>query len=468
MHYLRPAPSQRVAHVSDFVTSLLSTPIRDMHINSCGSMHGSVMHDNSSGMHGNSCGALGHKNSCHVHAADVRRGTKAPSTSFRLGVRCPAVEKLASPQQAPGSLHEEVWTSILQNQGPKIFREVEIISGCAATVACPSCPDHSPEPPGPGRIIRNMLAWSLVEKNEVGCGVWLFRGAFQGGNLFSLLDVTGDWVRKGSYHTAWALPWDSLCACSYSYGQGSAIRPHTGRRCWPLLEGVWRAIAPLMKPWCAEGDLPTAANLNLYRGWNSCVGCHCDDELLFGQFGEAKLIVSVSLGGSAVFRWKRRSCPDDEGHLCCLGHGDILVMDGRCQTSFFIVRILVGIRNGLTLRSVGSNNMFPPVLCLGQGWHAVCQRVRRVHQFLLWGMFLLAFFGFCGFSLGFCAHGESQPCWSPYCVQGWGCLLLDTPFGRRSVEASPLTSGWNASKFIKLPAFILGYSGMSNYGSRKC
>ena len=112
------------------------------------------------------------------------------------------------------------------------------------------------------------------------------------------------------------------------------MEPHTGKRCWPLLAGLWRAIAPLMKPWCAEGEVPTAANLNLYRGGNSCVGWHRDDELLFGEFGEAKLIVSVSLGGSAVFRWKRQSCPDDEGHLCCLGHGDILVMDGRCQDKF--------------------------------------------------------------------------------------------------------------------------------------
>ena len=27
-----------------------------------------------------------------------------------------------------------------------------------------------------------------------------------------------------------------------------------------------------MKPWCAEGNVPTAANLHLYRGWNSHVG----------------------------------------------------------------------------------------------------------------------------------------------------------------------------------------------------
>ena len=35
----------------------------------------------------------------------------------------------------------------------------------------------------------------------MGSGVWLFRGALQGKNLFSSLDVTGDWVRKGSRTT---------------------------------------------------------------------------------------------------------------------------------------------------------------------------------------------------------------------------------------------------------------------------
>ena len=123
--------------------------------------------------------------------------------------------------------------------------------------------------------------------------------------------------------------------CSYAYGHAPAIGPHTGKRCWPLLPGVWRAIAPLMQPWCAEGDLPTAANLNLYRGWNSCVGWHCDDEPLFGEYGDAKLIVSVSLGNFAVFRWRRQSCPPDEGHSCRLDHGD------HVRTSFFIVRIPV-------------------------------------------------------------------------------------------------------------------------------
>ena len=102
------SPSQRVLHVSQFLAHRSSTLFsRDMHAvtNSCGSVHGDL-HDNSF-VHVNSCGALGHRNSCNLHAAGVQGGTKALSMSTRLGVGRPAVEKLASPQQAPGRLHEE-------------------------------------------------------------------------------------------------------------------------------------------------------------------------------------------------------------------------------------------------------------------------------------------------------------------------------------------------------------------------
>ena len=124
---------------------------------------------------------------------------------------------------------------------------------------------------GLGRVVRDMLGWSLMGKTDTS-EVWLFRSAFRGENLLSFLRAAGDWVKKGSYHTAWSVPWDSSCTCSYAYGRGPAIGPRTGERCWPLLAGVWRAIAPLMKPWCAEEEVPTAANLNHYRGWRSCVG----------------------------------------------------------------------------------------------------------------------------------------------------------------------------------------------------
>ena len=62
-----------------------------------------------------------------------------------------------------------------------------------------------------------------------------------------------------------------------------------------------------MKPWCAEGDVPAAANLNLYRGGTSRVNWHSDDEPLFGERGEAKLIVSVSFGTPEPFKWKGKS-----------------------------------------------------------------------------------------------------------------------------------------------------------------
>ena len=114
----------------------------------------------------------GHKNSCNLHVAGVLGGTKALSMSTRLGVGRPVVEKLASPQQAPERLHEEAWAGLLQKQGLKISQEVEIVPGCAVTVACPSCPDNSPLSPGPDRVIRNMLGWSQLEKTA-GSGVWL-------------------------------------------------------------------------------------------------------------------------------------------------------------------------------------------------------------------------------------------------------------------------------------------------------
>ena len=109
--------------------------------------------------------------------------TKSLSTSTRSGVRRSAVHESAHTQQTPLKMHVETWAGLQRNQGPKIFREVEIVQGCASSVACPLCPDHSPEPPGPGRKIRNMLGWTLEERTDR-CGVWLFRGALQGENIF--------------------------------------------------------------------------------------------------------------------------------------------------------------------------------------------------------------------------------------------------------------------------------------------
>ena len=136
----------------------------------------------------------------------------------------------AHPQQTPLKLHEEAWAGLLQNPGLHISQEVEIVPGCAVAVACPSCPDNSPVSLGPGRVIRNMLGWSLIEETERS-GVWLFRGTLEGEKLFSSLSAAGEWVKKESYHTAWSVPCRSSCTCSYACG----ARP----RCRAT---YWRAV----------------------------------------------------------------------------------------------------------------------------------------------------------------------------------------------------------------------------------
>ena len=241
-----------------------------------------------------------------------------------------------------------------------------------------------------------------------------------GSGVWPMLMGAVEWVRKGSYHTAWAISGGSLCTCSYAYGRGPAVGPHTGHRCWPLLAGVWRAIAPLMKPWCAEGEVPTPANLNLYWGLHSRVGWHCDDEPLFGGAGCSKLIVSVSFESTALFKWKGKSCPDTDVNSCYLGHGDILVMDGQCQDELLHCTDpgLEQERINVTFRWIRQHTTSCPlragvVCCLptcAQGFSGPVM-----------GNGGLAPFGFCGGSLGSCVYGEYWFCWSfPSYSQGLG------------------------------------------------
>ena len=185
--------------------------------------------------------------------------------------------------------------------------------------------------------------------------------------------------------------------------------------------------------------MPTAANLNLYRGWNSCVSWHCDDEPLFGEYGDAKLIVSVSLGDSAVFRWRRRSCPNDEGHLCCLGHGDILVMDGQCQDKF--------LHRTDPWPGTGTDKHYVPVDLTTCSLLSFVQGRGGILFANVCAGFISSCYGECCFwrflvSSWCLVHMESASFASlPVVYKAWVikvCLLLDTPFGRRSVGALPL------------------------------
>ena len=97
----------------------------------------------------------------------VRGGTKRATTGSLRQVRLSVWKKRSFSQQKSRKVQKEMWTSLLEKQGPLISREVEIVPVCAVMVANPTCPDYSPEPLGPGGIIRNMLGddrkvWGVV------------------------------------------------------------------------------------------------------------------------------------------------------------------------------------------------------------------------------------------------------------------------------------------------------------------
>ena len=204
------------------------------------------------------------------------------SMSTRCQDGCPAVEKLASLQQAPGRWHVETWARRAGNPSLHISQEVEIMPGCADMVT--RLPPLSSLPCHLGRVEKfGMGLVGHLWRKQLGLGCGCSRVPCREAVHFFAFAAFASWVQKESFLTAWAVTPLSSCSCSYLHGRGTADGPQSGERCWPLLTRLWRALAPLMKPWCAEGDVPAAASLNLYRGRSSHVGWHSDDEPLFGR-----------------------------------------------------------------------------------------------------------------------------------------------------------------------------------------
>ena len=107
-------------------------------------------------------------NSC----GGVRGGTTPRSMSTWGQVWRPAVEKLASLQQAPGRLHVETWAGRDGNASLSISQVVKIMPGCADMVTRLLPPLFSSVSLGPGGEVRNGTGWSLMEKTArsgVGC-----------------------------------------------------------------------------------------------------------------------------------------------------------------------------------------------------------------------------------------------------------------------------------------------------------
>ena len=78
----------------------------------------------------------------------------------------------------------------------------------------------------------------------------------------------------------------------------------------------------------------------------------------------------------------------------------------------------------------------------GEPGLVVCQRVRRVHQFMLWGALVGFCFGLLASSWCLVHLGGASFASHPLCVyKAWVskmCLLLDTPCGRGLVGVLPL------------------------------
>ena len=103
---------------------------------------------------------------------------------------------------------------------------------------------------------------------------------------------------------------------------------------------------------------------------------------LFGECGEAKLIVSVSFGTRALFKWKGNSCEDSDVSSCWLGDGDVLVMDGQCQDESLHCTDsgLEQERINVTFRRIRQNVASCPLLKDRSGV-LFANVVRRVHPF---------------------------------------------------------------------------------------
>ena len=166
-------------------------------------------------------------------------------------------------EEASRMLHEEASAGCKGSLGLKISQEVEIRTWCAFTVSYLPSPVIAPVPPGPGRMLgtcwvghwwrkqlgRGMVVLACLERRE--CIFFPCCSGRLGKERIVPHSVVG--------------PLAFLVFLLMFVWGATAIGPRTGERCWPLLAGLWRAIAPLMKPWRAEEDVPTAANLNLYR-----------------------------------------------------------------------------------------------------------------------------------------------------------------------------------------------------------
>ena len=179
------SPIDRHRLVSDVIDERCTLHAR-LSTNSCVKGHGNshhVGHTNSCmGIHANSGDASAHGKSRVERGREVSGETKTLSTSTLSRVWRPLVGENIPLQQASESLHEEAWVGRVNSSNLKISQEVEIDKRCVVTVSHLPTPDFTTSP-GCGGVVRSWLGWTLMGKTDRS-GLWLFRGALRGGDVF--------------------------------------------------------------------------------------------------------------------------------------------------------------------------------------------------------------------------------------------------------------------------------------------
>ena len=194
----------------------------------------------------------------------------------------------------------------------------------------------------------------------------------------NLDDVGVVWEHRSGYETAWATP-GHVCSCSYSYGRGPVL-PQANPSVFTEAVNLWSRVASLLTPWCAKGEVPTGVNLNRYAGNGSRIPWHCDNELLFGSPFEPKVIVSMSLGHSVLFKLRRRASENTPSQIR-LDHGDLLVMDGLTQLEYehSTASELEGPRVNLTFRWISQHIRSCPLAGLLAVLHLQMRKIWLSH-----------------------------------------------------------------------------------------
>ena len=203
----------------------------------------------------------GHANS----VADVRMSTCG--TMFGEEQSCMSMSLLLC-SRTPGRLHVETWAGHGDgNPSLPISQVVEIMLGCADMVDSRLPPPlFSSVSPGPGREVRNGMGWSLMgEYSQVwgmvvpGCLV------VETVQFLHLLHSLIGLRKDRSLQRGRVPPTFFVLLFIFVSGEarlsGHILESRVGH-CQLDCGGL---SLLLMKPWCAEGDVPTAANLNLYR-----------------------------------------------------------------------------------------------------------------------------------------------------------------------------------------------------------